>query len=198
MSVEGPSGLWLVGLFVLCACGDARPDARAADEAVVGSTATAEPTETGESNLPPSSSAAAASATVRGSGTAVAGASGTATATASANAAPAGKPVTVTVGEPKFTSGDIPKAQGSLEKLAKKVKACVDDNGGLLQTKGQIELQFLVRAGGVAEGVDILEAKGVTAEASRCVRDLVKKKSIGTPSEDPIGVTVVLELSPTS
>ena len=55
-----------------------------------------------------------------------------------------------------------------------------------------------MRAAGVAEGVDVLKVKGVSDDVKRCVRDAVQKKSIGTPSSDPVGVTVTIRLTPES
>jgi hypothetical protein len=98
--------------------------------------------------------------------------------------------------EPKFEGGDVPKAKERLEKLAKAAEKCVDTNGGLAATGATIKIQFLVRAAGIAEGVDVLEAKGLEAKPGKCVRDVFKKKAIGTPSSDPVGVTFTITFSP--
>jgi hypothetical protein len=97
--------------------------------------------------------------------------------------------------EPKFTSGEVPKAQAALEKLSKKLKTCIDEAGGLSAVPGSLEIQFLVRAAGVAEGVDIVKSKGVSDAAKKCVVSAIQKKTIGTPSSDPVGVTVVFKLT---
>ena len=55
-----------------------------------------------------------------------------------------------------------------------------------------MKIQFLVQSRGRAEGVEVLAAKGVGAEAASCVRRLLKNKAIGAPSADPVGVTVVI------
>jgi hypothetical protein len=116
---------------------------------------------------------------------------------AAASAAPAvGRPVELEVGEPRFTSGDVPKAKAALERLAKKLEACVDEAGGISGDKAELEVQFLVRAAGVAEGVDVIRATGVPAAAKKCVTGRLQEASIGTPSSDPVGVTVVLQLVP--
>lgn len=119
-------------------------------------------------------------------------------ASTSAPAAPTGKPVSIELLDPTFTSGDVKTAKASIEKLTKKLSACVDDNGGLTGDRGHVVVQFLVRAGGVAEGVDVLDAKGVSPAAKKCVRELVQKRSVGTPSSDPVGVQIKLVLSPRS
>jgi hypothetical protein len=101
------------------------------------------------------------------------------------------------VGEPRYTAGEVPKAKSSLEKLAPKVCACVDDHGGLsASTAASLELQFLVTSRGVAEGVDVRKAKGLEPEAVKCIRDLLQRRGVGTPSTDPVGVTVELRFFP--
>ena len=62
---------------------------------------------------------------------------------------------------------------------------CVADHGGLAARRGQLKVQFLVRNRGRAEGVEVLAAKGVSAEASACVRRLLKNKAIGAPDRRP-------------
>lgn len=99
------------------------------------------------------------------------------------------------VGEPSYTAGEVPKAKASVEKLSSKLEACVDEHGGLESAQGgSVELQFLVTSRGVAEGVDLRKPKGVSAEALRCMRDLLQKRGVGTPSTDPVGVTIELRL----
>jgi hypothetical protein len=44
--------------------------------------------------------------------------------------------------------------------------------------------------------VEVLAAKGVSAEASTCVRHLLKNKAIGAPTADPVGVTVTITFKP--
>lgn len=95
-----------------------------------------------------------------------------------------------------FTSGDVPKIDQKLEKLAGKIEKCVADNGGLTGSTGSLKVQFLVRAQGKAEGVEVLGAKGVGKEAAECVRRLLKNRTVGTPSSDPVGVTVSLSFKP--
>jgi len=105
------------------------------------------------------------------------------------------RPARVVVGEPKLEGGDIPKARAAIEKLAKKLAACADDDGGLAREGAKVRVQLLVRAAGIAEGVDVLEARGLSDDAKRCVRDTLQRKRIGTPSSDPIGLTVDLDFS---
>ncbi len=99
-------------------------------------------------------------------------------------------PPVVTVGAPKFEGGEIPRAEKFLNGLIEGFGKCVAEHGGLKTPKGKLELTFLVRARGRAEGVEIGNTKGISDEASTCLRTLVKNRAVGAPSADPVGVTV--------
>jgi len=84
----------------------------------------------------------------------------------------------------------------SLGKASGDLARCVADHGGLTADAGTVKVQFLVRFRGRAEGVEVLSAKGIGAEASACVRHLLKNKAIGAPTADPVGVTVTITFKP--
>jgi hypothetical protein len=107
--------------------------------------------------------------------------------------APAPAPL-VEVGTPKFENGEVPRAEKNLGKASSEIAKCVADHGGLAGDAGSLKVQFLVRARARAEGVEVLAAKGVSAEASACVRKLLKNRAVGAPTADPVGVTVVIGL----
>jgi hypothetical protein len=110
--------------------------------------------------------------------------------------AAAGPPPSVEVGNPKFENGDVPKAEKFMLGLSNDIAKCVAEHGGLQGSSGSMKVQFLVRARGRAEGVEVLSAKGVAPEAQTCVRVLIKNRAIGAPSADPVGVTVTLTFKP--
>ncbi|XYH94777.1 hypothetical protein ACMHYB_44210 [Sorangium sp. So ce1128] len=103
-------------------------------------------------------------------------------------------PPLVEIREPEFMNGDVPNVAKRLEKVSTDLAQCVANNGGLSGVSGSVKVQFLVRVRGRAEGVEILEARGVTPDAQRCIRQFLKNRPIGTPSADPVGVTVTLSL----
>jgi hypothetical protein len=107
---------------------------------------------------------------------------------------PPAPPPLVELGAPKFDNGEVPKVEKFLNGLLTDVAKCVSDHGGLASAAGSIKVQFLVRARGRAEGVEVLSSKGIGAEAASCVRLLLKNRAVGTPSVDPVGVTVTLTL----
>lgn len=108
-----------------------------------------------------------------------------------------GPPPLVEMKTPKFENGDVPKAEKNLsgKKVLEAVAKCVADNGGLTGKTGTLKVEFLVRARGKAEGVEV-KATGVSEEAGKCVRNFLKNRSMGTPTADPTGVTVVYNLKP--
>jgi hypothetical protein len=110
----------------------------------------------------------------------------------------AGPPPLVDIGAPRFENGEVPRAEKSLTKAATDIARCVADHGGLTAATATLKIQFLVRARGRAEGVEVLSAKGLGTDAAACVRVLLKNKPVGPPSADPVGVTVTITLKPPS
>lgn len=102
----------------------------------------------------------------------------------------------VEVGAPKFENGEVPRVEKVLGKASADIAKCVGDHGGLTGDAGTLKVQFLVRARARAEGVEVVAAKGVSKDASTCVRKLLKNKVVGAPTSDPVGVTVVIALKP--
>ena len=96
------------------------------------------------------------------------------------------------IGAPKFENGEVTRVEKSLGKASGDLARCIADNGGLAGDSGSVKIQFLVQSRGRAEGVEVLAAKGVGADAAACVRRRLKNKAIGAPSADPVGVTVVV------
>jgi hypothetical protein len=105
-----------------------------------------------------------------------------------------GPPPRVEVGTPVFENGDVQTVQKTLGKLSGDFAKCIAENGGLTAATGSIKLQFLVRVRERAEGVEVLGQKNVSPQAASCVKGLLKNRWVGTPSADPVGVTVTLSL----
>lgn len=204
---RGPSGLALVSFCALslvsAACAQVRgaepPGAAAEPRPSAGGVSGVGPASAGEASeaAPPASPELASS---EPASSAQGSASSATPATQADPAPPPSAPAKLLrakleVGEPRYTAGEVPKAKASVEKLAPKLEACVDQHGGLESAKGgSVELQFLVTSRGVAEGVDLRKPSGVSGEALRCMRDLLQKRGVGTPSTDPVGVTIDLRL----
>ncbi|HSN98734.1 MAG TPA: hypothetical protein VLS89_10635, partial [Candidatus Nanopelagicales bacterium] len=118
--------------------------------------------------------------------------------------APDAAPVPVTPGvpplveakPPSYMSGEVPDLPKKLPKILEGIAKCVGDAGGLSGTSGSLKVQFLVRSRGRAEGVEVLSAKGLPEGAEACIRKLLKNRSVGAPTSDPVGVTLTLTLQP--
>jgi hypothetical protein len=101
----------------------------------------------------------------------------------------------VSVTKPKFMGGgDVPHIDKALAKTREKVASCILEHGGLEGGGGKLDVQFLVRSRGKAEGVEVLAHEGVSDEAARCVRKLLQNRWMGSPSQDPVGVTMSYKL----
>ena len=111
-------------------------------------------------------------------------------------AVPTGPPPLVEWTAPVYENGEVPRLEKALKSAANDVGRCVADHGGLAGGAGTVKVQFLVRARGRAEGVEVVSAKGVGSEASSCIRRALKNKAIGSPTADPVGVTVSFTLKP--
>jgi pyruvate/2-oxoglutarate dehydrogenase complex dihydrolipoamide acyltransferase (E2) component len=105
-----------------------------------------------------------------------------------------GPPPLVTVAAPKFEGGEVPRAEKFVNGLLEGIGKCIAENGGLKGSKGKLELSFLVRVRGRAEGVEIGNTKGIGDEAAACIQKLVKNKPVGAPTSDPVGVSVTFTL----
>lgn len=103
----------------------------------------------------------------------------------------------VEIKSPKFENGDVPNVEKNLssKKVLDAVAKCVSDAGGLTAKTGSLKVEFLVRARGKAEGVEV-KPQGVPEEAAKCVRTFLKNRSVGTPTADPTGVTILFNLKP--
>ena len=95
-------------------------------------------------------------------------------------------PVTADKGELGIGKLGVPK-----DRYAK----CIEDNGGLKGTTGEVHVRFLVRSKGVAEGVSVQKRQNVSAEAAHCIAEVVDRRRVGVPDEPLVGATLVIKLS---
>lgn len=96
-----------------------------------------------------------------------------------------------------FENGVVGRAQGSLKKMRAKMAECVDTEGGLKSKSARLKLLFLVRARGNAEGLIVSSARNIPPKVVRCITKLIDNQPIGSPSNDPVGVTALIELKET-
>jgi len=99
----------------------------------------------------------------------------------------------VTVGPVTADHGELPV--GKLGQPKDRYLKCLDDNGGLRGDSGEVHVRFLVRSKGVAEGVSVQKRVNVSAEAARCVSEVVDRRHVGTPDEPLVGATVLVKFT---
>jgi len=99
----------------------------------------------------------------------------------------------VTVGPVTADHGELPV--GKLGQPKDRYLKCLDDNGGLRGESGEVHVRFLVRSKGVAEGVSVQKRVNVSAEAARCVSEVVDRRHVGVPEEPLVGATVLVKFT---
>ncbi len=102
----------------------------------------------------------------------------------------------VTVGPVTADSGTL--GIGKLGAARDRYSKCVNDNGGLKDKEGEVQVRFLLRQRGRAEGVSVAKRAGVSAEAARCVSDVVDRRYVGVPDAPIVGATVVIKFAKAS
>jgi hypothetical protein len=108
--------------------------------------------------------------------------------------APAARPVVVMLEGPVFDGGDVPRAATALERMKAGFSRCAAVENALTKNEASIDLRFLVRAPGRAEGVDVDKARGVSSDVVRCMTSVLARSYIGAPSDDPVGVAVTVRV----
>jgi len=91
-----------------------------------------------------------------------------------------------------FENGDVPRAAAALERLKKDLARCAATDPGLLKNDASLELRFLVRAPGKAEGVDVVQSRGMSADIARCVATSLAGRPVGAPTSDPVSVALTV------
>jgi len=99
----------------------------------------------------------------------------------------------VTIGPVTADHGELPI--GKLGQPKDRYLKCLDDNGGLRGDSGEVHVRFLVRSKGIAEGVSVQKRVNVSAEAARCVSEVVDRRHVGTPDEPLVGATVLVKFT---
>lgn len=111
-------------------------------------------------------------------------------------AASASQHVVVTkVGPAVADTGELPLAARKLGLPKERYVNCVRDNGGLTQATGKVEVRFLVRERGRAEGVGVKSFAGMSQAAAKCIADVVDRRYVGYPAAPIVGASIPIELS---
>jgi hypothetical protein len=104
------------------------------------------------------------------------------------------RPVLISLEGPVFDGGDVPRAAAALERMKSALGRCVAPENALTKNEGSVDLRFLVRAPGRAEGVGAEKARGVSGDVVRCMTSVLSRSYVGAPSDDPVGVAVTVRI----
>jgi hypothetical protein len=102
----------------------------------------------------------------------------------------------VTVGPVTADQGEL--SVGKLAQPKSRYLKCVADHGGLKDKSGEVHVRFLVRSKGIAEGVSVQKRVNVSAEAARCVAEVVDRRRVGIPDAPLVGATVIVKFDKTA
>ena len=105
-----------------------------------------------------------------------------------------GRPVVISLEGPVFDGGDVPKAAAALERMKSALGRCAAAENALTKNEASVDLRFLVRAPGRAEGVGAEKARGVSGDVVRCMTSVLARSYVGAPSDDPVGVAVTVRV----
>lgn len=134
---------------------------------------------------------------------AAAGPAGAAPVAAGPAAAPSASPseapppiraLAIEVGPVIVDAGKLPIALSKLKIPTERYLACVRDHGGLQRASGEIQVRFLVRERGRAEGAVVSKRAAVSEEAARCVADVVDRRFVGHPEAPMVGATLTVKV----
>jgi hypothetical protein len=99
------------------------------------------------------------------------------------------------VGPIVVDTGELPLAVKKLSEPKDRYLECVNKNGGLQADSAEVQVRFLVRERGRAEGVSVAKSKGMSAAAARCIADVVDRRYVGYPAAPIVGATLPIVLS---
>jgi len=105
-----------------------------------------------------------------------------------------GRPVAVSLEGPVFDGGDVPRAAAALDRMKASFVRCASTEGALTKNDASIDLRFLVRAPGRAEGVDVDKTRGLSGDVVRCMTSVLARSYVGAPSDDPVGVAITVRV----
>jgi hypothetical protein len=106
--------------------------------------------------------------------------------------------VKVALGPITADSGSFPQGVQSLSKGNEKYIRCVQEHGGLSKETATVDVRFLVRGRGRAEGSTAKKHSGLTAKAAQCIADVVDRRFVGYPPTEPMGATLRVTITKAS
>lgn len=90
--------------------------------------------------------------------------------------------------------GELPLAKKKLALPLDRYAKCVADHGGLTATTGQVEVRFLVRERGRAEGAEVSRFRGLSEPAATCIAQVVDRRPTGIPAAPVVGAAATIRI----
>jgi hypothetical protein len=90
--------------------------------------------------------------------------------------------------------GELPLAKKKLSAPLERYAKCIADFGGLSATTGQVEVRFLVRERGRAEGANVGKFQGMSEAAASCIAGVVDRRPTGVPEAPVVGATALVRV----
>lgn len=90
--------------------------------------------------------------------------------------------------------GELALAKRKLSVPLDRYAKCVAENGGLKASVGQVEVRFLVRERGRAEGAGAEKYQGMSEAAANCIAQVVDRRQTGSPAAPVVGATAVIRV----
>lgn len=89
--------------------------------------------------------------------------------------------------------GKLPEAEKKLSAARDRYIDCIAKNGGLEDARAEVQVRFLVRARGRAEGVSVVKKSGLGSAAAQCIAEVIDRRQVGIPEEPIVGATVAIQ-----
>ncbi len=93
-----------------------------------------------------------------------------------------------------FENGAVGGALRNLRARTDEMGKCVEENGGLRSESARLKLLFFVRDNQKASGMIVASARNVPVPIVRCIRKVIEDGTVGRPSTNAVGVTLLIEL----
>ena len=91
--------------------------------------------------------------------------------------------------------GVLPIARRKLGTARERFVKCAREHGGLTAPTATVQVRFLVRERGRAEGVSVKKRSGMSQAAAQCIADVVDRRYVGIPAAPLVGASVEVTVS---
>jgi hypothetical protein len=101
--------------------------------------------------------------------------------------------VEISLGPVVADKGKLAGGKLGIDSAKERYLECLTKHGGLTADKGEVQVRFLVRERGRAEGVSVAKRSGVSTATATCIAGVVDRRYAGLPEAPLVGATVVIK-----